>query len=457
LKPSSKTLHFPLAGVVKKYPYSQSPVGVYGSPDAVNVRGLGVFDSRLRGGSRPPLVLVTAVNPVEADTAFLWPNGEPIYWTDDVLISYDILLPQAVTSANEKIVRRDTLMNAVATEGAIPSGYTITAIYRNRLVLIKDDLWYMSRQGDYSDFDLGADTGDVGRAVAGGVALSGDKVEAITAIAVVGDSHMFVATVNSLWVIKGDPTTGNMTRISEDVGIVSAWAWALRGSELAFLSNDGIYLLSGDNLQRFSEDRIPESLRNVDTSTITPLMIYDVSARGYHLFLTPATGDGVNYWLELENRALWPVSLETAHQPTALATLKGSNISEVALLGKDSVWRKFDPEAEAGAIVETTGLASSVKIGPVQLSQAMQDGFLAEVYGSIATGSANVTVAVSTGHSPEEAVDATASFSFTFKSGWNRVVRPRVRGAWCVFTLTSSGQWAFESLSFVSKQLGRLR
>lgn len=456
----SKALRFPLSGVVKKYPYTHSENGKYGSPRAVNVRGVGVFESRLRGGSRPPLVVVGSVTPIEADNAWAWPNGQPIFWTDEVLISFESFLPESETPAGEKLVRTDTLMNAVADKGAIPSGYTISAIYRDRLIIVKDNLWYMSRQGDYSDFDLGGDMDDVGRALAGSLALSGCNGEAITAVATTNDNHVFFATANTLWVLVGDPITGNLRRLSSKIGIVSPWAWSLHDYELAFLSNDGVYFASSESITRFSEERIPEALVNVDVSKSTVLMAYDVSSAGYHLFITPATGLGTHYWLDVENRAMWPVAMAADSQPTAVAMIVGSKLEEIAILGRDEVWRKFDSDAEKRTPKETDEVvSSSVSIGPFAIAVDMQDAMLAEIYASIAVGSSEVIAYVSTGHSAEDAVLAIdyPSFSFSIQSGWNRIVRPRARGAWCVITLESTGAWAFESLSLVAKQLGRLR
>lgn len=474
MRPTSKTLRFPLAGVVQKYPYSTSSSfsdrGNYGSPSAVNVRGVGVFESRLRGGSRPPLVIVPAVEG-DATVKWRWPNGEVLSWKDDTPMTFDKAVEDKLTSSGARLVRRDIPISVRAEKGSVPEGFTISATYRDRLVLIKDNLWYMSRQGDYTDFDMGGDSEDLGRAVAGSVSLAAEVGEPITAVIPIKDDHIIFATANSLWVLRGAPTTGPMTRFSESIGIVSAWAWGRNEAEIAFLSNDGVYLMSGETLSRFSEERVPRALIDPDVDANTILMIYDVYARGYHLFITPdeITDEdsgvksrplGSHFWLDVSNRAVWPVVLNADYQPVSVAQIKSDKLEEVALLGSDGIWRKFDPHANKEDIEDwADGANSSVSFGPIQFAPEMQDAFLAEMYVSTAAGSDLVTVDISTGRNAEEAVAAipNPSASFDFMPGWSHVVRPRVRGAWGVFTFKSSGMWAFETITILVKQLGRLR
>jgi hypothetical protein len=343
MRNASKTLRFPLAGVVRKYPYrtssSNSERGEYGSPSATNVRGTCVFESRLRGGSRPPLVRLASVTSASGIGAWLWPNGTALEWSDGNPVTYAAFASEATVPGGGRLIRLDTTRNVVADKGTVPSGYSITAIYRDRLVLVKDELWYMSRQGDCSDFDLGADMDDIGRADAGALAISGETPEDITAVIPVDDDHMYLATANSLWVLRGEPTTGTLTRISDSIGIVSPWAWARNGGEHAFLSNDGVYVL-GEGLSKWSDDRMPDELRNVDVSANTVTMIYDVSERGYHLFITPSTGVGRHYWLDPQYKAVWPVVLDADNQPVAVARIADKSLERVALLGRDGVWRR---------------------------------------------------------------------------------------------------------------------
>lgn len=463
MRNASKTLRFPLAGVVKKYPYrtssSNAERGEYGAPAAVNVRGTCVFESRLRGGSRPPLVRLASVSAASGVGAWLWPNGTALEWSDGGAVTYAVFASAATVPGGGRLIRLDTTRNVVADKGSVPSGHSVSAIYRDRVVLIKDELWYMSRQGDYADFDLGADMDDIGRAAAGGVAITGEAVESITAVIPVDDDRIYIATANSLWVLRGEPTTGALTRISDTIGIVAPWAWARNGGEHAFLSNDGVYVL-GEGLSKWSDDRTPDELRNVAVSANTVTMIYDVSERGYHLFITPASGVGRHYWLDPQYKAVWPVVLDADNQPVAVARIADKSLERVALLGRDGVWRSFDPAADAEDIDETSlGLASSVSIGPFQLAPDAMDGLLAEVHLSLASESADVIVEVSTGLDAEGAVDAISSpvFSFNVSAGRNRVFRPRARGSWCVLTFRSLGSWAFESMTIETRQLGRLR
>ena len=116
-------------------------------------------------------------------------------------------------------------------------------------------------------------------------------------------------------------------------------------------------------------------------------MIYDVYARGYHLFITPdeITDEdsgvksrplGSHFWLDVSNRAIWPVVLNADYQPVSVAQIKSDKLEEVALLGSDGSWRKFDPHANEEDIEDWAGGAnSSVSFGPVQFAPEMQDAF----------------------------------------------------------------------------------
>jgi hypothetical protein len=65
------------------------------------------------------------------------------------------------------------------------------------------------------------------------------------------------------------------------------------------------------------------------------------------------------------------------------------------------------------------------------------------------------------GKSAEESVAAALSkrpiASLEVGGGSNRNFRPRVRGAWVTLVLSSSGPWAFESMTAEFKSLGGLR
>jgi hypothetical protein len=288
-----------------------------------------------------------------------------------------------------------------------------------------------------------------------------------------------------------------LTRVSSEVGIIAPNAWAKTSDGLmVFLSNDGVYVwgIGGESPQRWSEERAPEQLRNIDPEANIISMVYDPRGRGFHLFVTPATGVGVHWWLDLNRKALWPTVFTAGHQPVAVSRLDGavpvyggpedpveqdpvvpvygaeSRLADIVVGCKDGNLRRFSPAATTD---DGVAFQSHVLIGPFAVSSdTITDAILAEVHGSLADGSGLVNWRLVTGSTPEEAADAAVAgiestlgdgdpegvvASGTWTENRNRVVRPRARGPWAVLWLSSLAQWAYETVAVRTMNLGRLR
>jgi hypothetical protein len=524
----TKQLAFPLAGVGRRGEYREQATPPHVSPWAVNVRGESPIEHRKRGGSRPGLVKfsetdfgsnIAAVLPVTSldtngvrfrdliviadgvcnsirsgsvltlDTSWATAAGESIGTAAGVAIGFDTAVAASVTSAAERYgmlyLADSTLLvwnpntgivsTVAATAGEVPTGQSLVCLYRDRLFLSgSNHVWYCSRMGVPTDWELSADMGDVGRAVAGQVDRPGRIGEKITALIPNGDSSLIIATKNGMWLLKGDPTNGSMAMISDEIGVLSQNAWA-RSPEglIAFLSNDGIYFVTGDGSPpaRWSAERIPDELRQIDASTNTVTMAYEARGRGFHLFITPTVGNGVHWWLDVDNKALWPAILPESFQPTSVARIMDAagGMSEIVLGCKDGFIRKFDDLAEDD---DGEYIPSHVLIGPIRLSSSeMTDAMLAELHGILADNSGLVRWRVVTGRSAEEASDLAVAgieealagtYSDGYSSGeWrdnrNFVARPRARSPWIVIWLSSTARWAYDSVVLRINQLGRLR
>jgi hypothetical protein len=407
---------------------------------------------------------VTASSPVTTTGAYnaAAHNGK-LYLADSVLRSYD--------------PATGIVVNVPATSGAIPTAQPLVCMYRDRIFLAgANHLWYASRQGDPTDWNFGANPEDTGRAVAGAVAAAGLVGDVPKALIPIQDSALVFACENSLWVLRGDPATGTMQSVSEEVGMIAPDAWARSPDGLmAFLSNDGVYLWaagSGQAPARLSEERLPEELREIDVTKNTVTMAWDSVGRGFHLFITPTTATlGGHWWIDVTRKAFWPVTLASGHQPTAVARVEPGGLAEVVLGCKDGYLRKFDVSA---ATDDGTAFQSHVAAGPVRLaSNDIQDAMLTELHGTIASiTSSSVTWRLVVGSSAEAVASAVTTgvaavlaggtptgvfASGTWSSGRNRVSRPLARGAWMAVWLSSTGKWAYESVALVAQQLGRLR
>jgi len=521
-----------MAGLSRRNSYRKQ-TRPYSTPCAYNVRGEGVLESRARGGSRPGLSKVCetdlgdsitgiySVMSIDADGAQQYylvviadgafyqiqggvaetaaPNittfdGTSITTEDGDTIIFDSAVsaasPIAPTGAYSAAVRNGKLLLAdselmeydpisgiVEQISGAPSAQPLVALYNDRVILGgADNLWYCSRMTEPTDWDFGADMGDIGRAVAGQLSIAGQHGHTPTAIIPVDNRFLVFACKNSLWVMHGDPATGRMQPVTQNVGIIAPEAWALTPDDImVFLTNDGVYLWqigSRSEPARFSDERIPESLKNLDPSTNIITMEYDPTGRGIHLFITPAAGVGTHYWIDLENKALWPVLLSSDNQPTAVAKSESDSLPETVMGCSDGYIRKFDKDA---ADDDGTAFTSHVLVGPFRIAgDDMHDAILAEVHGLLADMASGDKVRWSAvmGDTAEgvtdtacEAVDAFVAgtpvtgvaASGDWTGGRNKVARTRRRGAWCVIWLRSEKPWAFESISITSRQLGRIR
>lgn len=527
------TLSFPLAGVDRRGGYRRE-VRPYAAPWAVNVRGCDSLEDRERGGSRPGLAKVsatgfgaaTAMVPLSyvdsggvlrndliivGDGAFYQlrgsastqttgsmttdggvaitdETGQEIVFDATVAVSNPIGSTGRfiVTGCGSKMYLADSVLRSydpatglvgatVASAGAVPTAQPLMCTYRDRIVLAgKDNLWYASRQGDPTNWNFGADMGDHGRATAGALAFAGGTGKTLTAMIPVEDKVLVFACANEMWMLSGDPVTGRLNQVSSEIGVIAPQAWAIAPDGMvAFLSNDGVFLWSagsGSHPSRFSEERIPEQLRNVSASnTIT--MAYDPFGRGFHLFITPATGTGSHWFLDVANKAIWPVVFQANHQPVAVSRVGSGGLAEVAMMGRDGYVRKFDRTSGAD---DGSTMKSHVLMGPFRIpTDDVTDAMVAELHGIMGAAlTGTMTWRLVMGTSAEDVTDravagvlaAVAGTAITgvaatgtWVAGRNAVTRPRARGPWAVVWIEGSGRWAYEAVAVVYRQLGRMR
>jgi hypothetical protein len=425
-------------------------------------------------------------------------DGTSILTEDGDIIIFDSTVtspsPVASTGAYSAYVRNGKLLLAdsvlkeydpttgivedvTATGGTVPTAQPLVAVYNDRVFLSgANNLWYCSRQTDIRDWDYSADMGDIGRPVAGQLSIAGMHGNTPTALIPVDNRFLVFACVNSIWVLHGDPVTGRLQQVTPNVGVIAPEAWARTPDDtMVFMSNDGIYLWrigSSSEPARFSDERIPEALKNLDTSENIITMEYDPTGKGVHLFITPSTGTGTHYWIDLDHKALWPVLLSSDHQPTAIAKSDSDSLPETVIGCRDGYIRKFDKDAVDD---DGTDFTSHLIIGPFRVAgDDMHDAILAEVHGMLAhmdddsrltwsvvmddtaEGVADKAVLCVDDYIAGNQVEGVAD-SGEWGSGRNTVDRTRCRGAWCAIWMRSEDHWSYEAISITSRQLGRLR
>ena len=393
----AKRLKFPLLGVAKNLSYQDTTYPTegreYATPMAVNVIGSCVFEGRTRGGSRPGLTAV--------------PQGTQV-----------------------------------------TESHPTDIIYRDRKIVFDGSVWMASAIGNHEDFDFGKDLGDPSRAVAGNVALAGKSGEAITAAIPVGDRVLFLATLRAIRMVQGEPTAAVST-VSDNVGVISRDAWCFDGQRVWFMGANGLYAMAPGESPLLASSQLPDDFKGWSAATL----VYDAENRGIHIF-GPS-----DYFYDIEAKAVWPIQYNAAIRPTAGGTAVVNGVNKAAFRVGSS-WYFWDELSDKDAGLYY--VASKVVIGPFRCGARDDgDGILDALTVTLAKGGATVNLSVNTAKSAEAAVltasDSEPMRSFSVIPGWNPVVRPRVRGAWAVIVLSSTGRWAYESILANIKTLGRLR
>ena len=364
----------------------------------------------------------------------------------------------------------DPLLNTIsimtATTGQVPSGNPLIARYLDRIVMagaeIAPHVWYMSRQGDPLDWDYSQE--DSQRAVAGTSSEAGVPGTAITALIPHSDDYLIMGCRSEIWRLRGDPAFGGqLDSLSSAVGIIGRNAWCLGpAGELIFLSLDGIYALSpgGSSYPKsLSREVLPREFLNLDPNLVTVSLEYDIQGRGVHIYLTPDSYNArTHWWFDWDRKTFWPVSLASAHEPTATCAVQGITIEDsgVILGGRDGTLRRLSDLAESDS---GTAFTTYVEIGPIALGKDGSTGSILVMSAEIAEGSGDVTWATHPALTFEGTETASVSDTGTFVAGLNASVRPGCRGQAAMIKLTgeSARGWSIEQIVATIKPTGRRR
>jgi hypothetical protein len=289
-------------------------------------------------------------------------------------------------------------------------------IYRDRAITFWSNQITAARQGDATDTAVSADVSDMRRPIIFQCAEAGTTLgDHIEAVVPHKDQYLICFTTGETWVLSGDPTTGSMRRVSDQVGCIGPSAWAVAHDTVYWMSSKGLYQMSADGsgFRAVSEDRVPEDLTGVSDADC--VMNYYHPDRGVYIHLT----DSPSWFYDTERQGFWP----------------------------------FDTD-------ETD---SHVLLGPLKLGGIDRLGLIQTLHGITATGSATVTWAIVTGDTAEESaangkaaiVASLAGTSYatyiketgTWSAGRSYTLRPRVTAMWCCIWLKSSGTWAYEGVT----------
>jgi len=343
-------------------------------------------------------------------------------------------------------------------KGSVPTNCTTIAAWRNRLVCVEasnPQNFKMSRQGDTTDWDYSAD--DAQRSIVGSLTSAGQISEPIIALVPYHQNCLVLGCTSSLWIMTGDPALGGTARrLDDQIGILGPKSWCLiAGGYMMFMSRDGLYVMPpgcGTAPTSVSRELLPEELLNIDTSTKTVTMAYDMRYRGVHLFIHG--GSNTSHWfIDIKTRmdgdkvtaAFWPVSYQADHVASACHTRRDftSNESPVVFGSHDGYLRHLKPSLDEDD--GSNAISSHIVFGPFALgdSSGMFEGKLSSICAALGQNSGNVTWSVHVGQTAEDAVDAAARETGTWTgyagTGLQYRAHPKARGAFATVKITSAG------------------
>jgi hypothetical protein len=369
--------------------------------------------------------------------------------------------PKMIIAVNRSVLPIES------TVGNIPIGASLVATYLDRLVFVKDRVWYMSRQGDSGDWDYFADADDLGRAVAGVSSDAGLPGDPITALASRGNDYLLMFGNETTWVMRGDPAAGGvLENLSRTYGAIDSRSWCYGDEgEIYFLSKQGFCVIAdgaGSRPALVSSAFLPNELRNVDPAMVSVSMVFDVRYRGVWIFLTPAEGNATHYFFSKQGNSFWPIQFASAGMQATAATIHASDPSEnsVVLIGDRSGTIR---RAVAGQQDDANAIQSSIVFGPYLSSETgWRHGLVTQLSGMLGGESSSVVLSIFAGNSPEDAANkavtgSTPSFTTNLSGLRANTFKPRIRNvAFCV-RIDSTDAWVFESLMASISDAGQAR
>lgn len=308
----------------------------------------------------------------------------------------------------------------------IAAAARVSPVYRDRAITFSSNAITAARQGDSTDTTLSADLSDIARPVVWQLSEAGSTGSTVVAVVPHKDAHMLCFTAGETWVLSGDPATGALRRVSDEVGIIGANAWCVNHDTVYFLSSLGLYSVGADGsgLKDVSGDKLPEDLVGVVDAACT--LTYYHTDGGVYIHRS----SGVSWLYDTAHDGFWPFSLSTAD--------------------------------------------SHVLLGPFSLGTPAAKGRVLNLHGVTATGSASVLWRIVTGDTAEDAaangkagiladIAGTSYTSYVASEGtWavagrSHMAYPRIPAVWCVLWLHSHGTWAYEEIIMTATLSGLWR
>ena len=364
-----------------------------------------------------------------------------------------------------------TLRLWVATSGTFPvdsDGNTprLCCTWRGRCVLagwLEDpSLIAMSKISDPFNFDNApALPVPPDAAWAGNVGPQGYTGDVITALIPYSDDTLIIGMDSSIAIFAGDPNYGgSIDLVTTTIGIAWGRAWCMDPSGVVyFFSNrTGVFaFVPGNQPQRISQ-AIDNLLKSIDTGENNILLQWNDRYQQLHVWVTRLSYESAttHYVWESRANAWWTDEFtDTAHNPLCCVTFDGNEQDDrVALIGSwDGYVRSISSDATDD---DGVAIQSEVWIGPA-LTKYSDSVMLKEVQGVLGDASGDVTYAVYTAETAEEALASDPVATGTWSGGRNFTDMVMRAGYAAYVQINASTAWAMESIRCIIGTQGKIR
>lgn len=344
--------------------------------------------------------------------------------------------------------------------------------WRNRCVMFGLDSdptnWFMSRIGEWDDWNFTPATPDGAQAVAGSAEAQVRNIEAITAMIPYTADYLLMAGAESLQLMRGDPADGgSVDLLTSRSGVVGARAWAMDPyGTVYYMGPDGLYAIRPTvaEPEPLSQGRIDQYLRGCELINCDVRLAYEPRNDGLHIWVRPTSGSDVILWWDRRTNSFQPDAYASAnHFPASHAYFgyAGGGASRATLLlgHRDGYVRSFDNSAKDD---DGTAIDSWALVGPT-LAQPGKHLRVREVRVRTADTNDLVTVKLRAGSSAERAFDSTPRASKTYSSSATGMLTPmrRAVGGSAVYVEVGNDQadsrWAVEGIELAVEGGGAVR
>jgi hypothetical protein len=335
--------------------------------------------------------------------------------------------------------------------GTAPTNCGVVAHYQDRLVLTGDtaasQAVYFSGTSDPTEWDYTDTT--LGDAIP--IAITVD--EPPTCLAQHTRDCLIIGTVGGMYVMRGNPATGQLEKVSHYVGPLNQASWTHDSTgTFWYFSGDGLYKMApgcGDASMSVSRESLPDDFVAVNPATASTYssLSFDPRFRCLWLFVDhPSSDPADTFWsYDLQNGAWFTHSFTNG--PMRLgATLKSAGTADksaVIAFNASGTAYQFDRDS-------TESFSASAWIGPIALGGPGQEGRLHAVQASLAASSGNLSWEVYVGNSAEQAFNSSAAFTGAdwTVAGLNSHQHPGRRGAYAFIRVFSTGttRWSIEGI-----------